>query len=244
MRKIFFTIVILILGIAILTGCRSDYSNLREQYESLQSDYRKLQADYADVRVRYNAFVEAAYLALQDPHGLNGLWEGEPSDRDFRRSGPNLLSLFFEFNGNIVTQVSYSELFTEGRITEADIEQGGIPMLYNIGTWVRARPNDIWVDVGELWLRQHGVLYELIGQQEDTRSVFFGHPGSSSRPGNEVATSAYLTTIRESVEGTFSISDDGRVEFVWQDDRGLQVLEFSQTANTIDIGNRRFIRVQ
>ena len=53
----------------------------------------------------------------------------------------------------------------------------------------------------------------------------------------------FVSHFRKNVQGTFSISDDGRIELIWPDGQGIQVLNFSRTENTIEIGDRYFVRV-
>jgi hypothetical protein len=75
----------------------------------------------------------------------------------------------------------------------------------------------------------------------------------------EHGTATYAVRIgytTDDINGTFSISDDGRIEIVWGSyrellrgrvetrNRGIEVFDFAQTENTFDLGRERFTRVR
>ncbi|MCL2217983.1 MAG: hypothetical protein FWB91_13330 [Defluviitaleaceae bacterium] len=165
-------------------------------------------------------------FSTSDPYGLNGFWQANRYD--------GMVSIF-EFNGNRVTQITYRSLHTHFPLTVTDLERGGFSELSTTATRIGARPDDVWIVAGRQWWSHPGARYEIMNQEEDRQGVFVGSPF-----GPEAAINAYFTTIRESIEGTFSISDDGRIEFVWPAE--IRVRDFSRTENTMNIGYAHFTR--
>ena len=155
----------------------------------------------------------------RDPYGLNGRWSEYPRRSPGR--GPHVV---LDFRGNRVNEHGYLYFATFTRITERDLTRGGLEIGVLSGNRLR----------NELWGAFDGISFELLGVErigsgtvfDDIDSMFF-----------------YVAHVRGTAEGTFSISDDDRIEFVWQDEREIEVSGFQQTRNTIIIGgNQRFSR--
>jgi hypothetical protein len=170
-------------------------------------------------------------FATNDPHGLNGRWESEqqPDGRYFA----------LEFNDNRVTQYVYTIFHADTHITNNDLANGGFNWLlyrgdFSCGTRFYALEPP------------SGPLLELeIAEVEYVGSVYAIEDAYTLRSvslDDALLVDAYRIKIKILHEATYSISDDGRIEIVWEVSNNIQVSSFQQTENTIDIDGVRYIR--
>lgn len=156
----------------------------------------------------------AVFVFDRNSYDLDGRWNS-------RRTHHN--AAFFVFSGNRFTYVTYQDLRTDRPVAADDLTIGGFYRLLELGAY------------GEFtqlrWGRRHpSHVHEIVNQMFERNFVVAGHTYR-----------AYMSLLRTSVTGTFSISD-GMIELVWPDDRGIEMRYFSQTENTITIGYAQYHR--
>lgn len=156
------------------------------------------------------------YSSNRNPYGLNGRWEAERPDSRYT-------STYLDFSGNRFTYITYRNFWTDRQITVDDLTTGSFHVVFNslFGGLSRSE-----------WRVSHpSHVHEILNQRFELTFV---------TPDNAYDT--YMSLLRTSVSGTFTIGADGRIELVWPDDNGIQVSTFSQTENTITIDGRQYIR--
>ena len=197
-----------------------------------------------------------------DPHGLNGEWS--PSDGAY----------VLEFRGNNVTRTRPVGGWTWTRTVLGHVDfdwrnfyDAEITIVINDSPTLTISPESTSLRV--LAFREHtnGIHHEeiqgpeLVGFEHGYFSLRHGYrTGAWGRqdpvswlsftefgtPGDTPVTNVSFTTssYNEITNGTFSVSDDGRIEIIWEHQDNLQVDDFARTENTLDIGWQRYNRIR